>query len=171
MAKARTLLFDRSPGLAVLLFVLFALAFLAFSGEISFGEMIVAIIAATLATFGTLALMQLADMQEIVEGRWLVRLARPILDMAVEVVPLTRTLFVALFRRRRLTAETETRRFDPGAADNPRDRGRRALVTIAISLAPARLVIDSDVDAREIRTCRIGVKAQPPVPDDLRWPL
>ena len=171
MLKARMLLFDRSPALAGLLFVLFALAYVAFSGSVSTGETIVAGFGALLATCGTLALMRLADMQEVVEGRWLIRLGRPLSDMAFEVVPLTWTLLGTLYRRERLVAETETRSFDPGKAENRRDRGRRGLVTIAISLAPARLVINSDVDAREIRTCRIGVKAQPSVPRDLRWPL
>ena len=171
MLKAKTLLFDRSPALAALLFVVFALAYVAFSGSVSVGEAVVAGVAAAIATCGTLALMRLADMQEVVEGRWLIRLARPFLDMAIEVVPLTWALLTALSRRERLVAATETRSFDPGKAENPRDRGRRGLVTIAISLAPARLVIDSDVDAREIRTCRIGVREQPPVPKDLRWPL
>ena len=171
MLKVKTLLFDRSPALAGLLFVVFSLAYVAFSGSVSIGEAIVAGVAATLATCGTLALMRFADMQEVVEARWLPRLARPLLDMAIEIVPLAWTLLTAVSRRERLTALTETRSFDPGRAENPRDRGRRALVTIAISLAPARLVIDSDVDAREIRTCRIGVKERPPVPDDPRWPL
>lgn len=171
MPKAKTLLFDRSPALAALLFLVFAFSYVAFSGSVSGGEVIVAGVAALLATCCTLALMRLADMQEIVEARWLFRLGRPFLDMAIEVVPLAWALLKALARRERLAAETETRSFDPGKAENPRDRGRRGLVAIAISLAPARLVIDSDVDAREIRTCRIGVREQPSIPKDPRWPL
>ena len=170
-SEGKTLLFDRSPALAGLLGVILALAYLAFSGAASLGEAIFAIVAGVLATFATLAVMRLADMQEIVEARWLTRLARPLLDVVIEVVPLTAALCVALARRERLAAATETRDFEPGSAEDPRDRGRRALVTIAISLAPARLVIDSDVDAREIRTCRIGVKAMAKVPEDRRWPL
>lgn len=71
--------------------------------------------------------------------------------------------------RRRVAAIVTCRAFDPGASSNALDYGRRALVTVAISLSPASLVLKRDVDCRNLTIASVAV-SEPAITDQL-WPL
>ena len=79
------------------------------------------------------------------ERRWLAHVARVPLDVLVEFVVVTRVLVRALAERRVPTGEFRAVPF-PAGGSRPAERGRRALVTMAMGYSPNSYVVDIDED-------------------------
>ena len=144
--------------------------YLLVSGSFAGGELLYAAGVATGATILTVATMRIAGMNQHLRFAWGARLLRPLIEVVSQLWPLTMALVGALRQRRRVVASLDRRTFDPGESERAEDRGRRALVTLAISISPATLVLERDVDRRELTIARVGIAATAPAPDD-RWPI
>jgi multisubunit Na+/H+ antiporter MnhE subunit len=79
------------------------------------------------------------------ERRWLVRTARVPLSVVAEFGVVTRVLVRALVERRVPSGEFRAVPF-PAGGSRPAERGRRALVTMAIGYSPNSYVVDIDQD-------------------------
>lgn len=153
----------------VFLPLFYLVIYLTISSSVAPEEWIYAALIAGLATGLVLAIRRMAGVDQRFRPGWAVRLVRPTAAVVCEVWPLTVALGRALGRRRRVGATLARRAFDPGESDGALGRGRRALVTIAISMSPASLVLERDVDCRELTIASVGVAE--PGTADRRWPL
>lgn len=162
---------ERSIGFLLCLVIILASGYFAVTGIVGPGEFAYAALASVLSAYGALVIFRLADMEERVRIGWLLKLSRSAANVVLEVWPMTRSLFSALLRGDKLRSRDEAWPFDPGGSEDPDDRGRRALVTLGISLAPARLVVNEDVDDGRLDIASIAVAPKDPDRIDRRWPL
>lgn len=151
------------------LIALYAIIYLMISGSVAFEECIYAILVSIAATGLTVTASRLAGINQHFRSNWAARFFRPTVDIVREIWPLTVALATALRRRRRIAATITRRAFDPGESSIALDQGRRALVTVAISLSPASLVLERDVDCRSLTIASVAVSEPGTV--DQRWPL
>lgn len=151
------------------LLVFYAIIYLMVSSSVAFGECIYAALVSTVATGLTVTASRMAGINQHFRLGWITRFIRPTFGIVFEMWPLTVALATSLCRRRRIVADINRRSFEPGESDSALDRGRRALVTVAISLSPASLVLERDVDCRELTIASVAV-GEPATPDR-RWPL
>ncbi|RYY15850.1 MAG: hypothetical protein EON55_05540 [Alphaproteobacteria bacterium] len=139
------------------------------SSSVAVGELVYAVLVSIVATGLTLTASRLAGINQDFRPAWAARFFKPAVGIVRETWPLTMALAAALRRRRRITAAITRRTFDPGESGSALDQGRRALVTVAISLSPASLVLERDVDCRTLTIASIAVSE--PAIVDRRWPL
>lgn len=151
------------------LFLVYAIIYLMISSSVAFGECVYAVLVSIVATGLTLTASRLAGIDQGFRPAWAVRFFQPIIGIVREMWPLTVALAKALRRRRRIAATITRRAFDPGESIIALDQGRRALVTVAISLSPASLVLERDVDCRSLTVASVAV-SEPAIADQ-RWPL
>lgn len=151
------------------LFLLYAFMYLMISSSVALGECVYAVLVSVAATGLTLTASRLAGIDQHFRFAWTIRFFQPTVGIVREMWPLTVALAKALRRRRRIAATITRRAFDPGEGSSALDQGRRALVTVAISLSPASLVLERDVDCRDLTVASVAVSE--PAMADQRWPL
>ena len=117
------------------------------------------------------AAVRLAGVRQWLEAKWLVRLGKPAMDVVIQIVPLSGTLVASVASGRNLCATLSERRFDPGEDEDPVAAGRRALVAVGLSIAPASLICERDLDCGELTVAAIGLKPPPENGVDPCWPL
>jgi multisubunit Na+/H+ antiporter MnhE subunit len=127
----------------VLWWVSLALLWLLYQGEWNAIELYAAASAGAVSATIAVLVRAYAAPRARFERRWLVRLAGVPLTVVVEFVVVTRVLVRALIERRVPTGEFRAVPF-PAGGSRPAERGRRALVTMAMGYGPNSYVVDVD---------------------------
>ena len=118
-------------------------------GTVARQEVLAGVAAAAIGATAQEVVRSLGLLRARLEWRWLRRIGRPLL----RVVPEFLGLMVALLTRR---AGTFRRLEFPTGGQRPADVGRRAFVTFAGSISPARLVVDADRDGGAVLVHELG---------------
>jgi len=129
----------------VLWWLSLALLWLLYQGEWNAIQLYAAASAGAVSATIAVLVRSYAGVRTRVERRWLVRLAGVPQSVVVEFAVVTRVLVRALIERRVPTGEFRAVPF-PAGGSRPAERGRRALVTMAMGYSANSYVVDIDED-------------------------
>jgi hypothetical protein len=101
---------------------------------------------------------------------WLLLLARKVpLQTAADCLLVLREVVLCLVSRERVHGHVISYPFDPGPEKSPQAAGRRALVEVAVSVAPNAYVVDVRPEAHELLVHQLVPAGTQP--SDPEWPL
>ena len=147
--------------------VLFAGIYLLLAGKITITEILAGAGATTVALAFAVLRRGAARRRLRLRVPWLQVIGAPLVSLFPDAGRVALVLLRAVLRRPAGAAGSAVRQpFAPGTAD-PEDAGRRALVTLGISLAPNGYVLDLPNDG----CCLLLHRLAPASPSaDMRWP-
>ncbi len=157
---------DHSPWLrGAATWAVFLALYLLLAGAISTNELLAGVPAAAAASCFATALHRVEERRTSLRGPWPRLLLRPLTALLPDAVKAARVLLRAIARRPNGPVGLSTRQpFREGI--DPRDAGRRGLVTLATSLAPNGYVLAVEADALILHRL---APARPR--SDREWPL